>query len=84
MKHHQTSRFRHSAALCVLGSIAVALLTVVCFRLDIYPMTVAFLYLIVIVLVSLRGSFVPAAVVSIIAILCLNYFFTPLLRRFSM
>jgi two-component system, LuxR family, sensor kinase FixL len=77
MKYHQTSRFWHSAAPCVVGSIAVALLTFVCFRLDVDPVAAAFLYLIVIVLVSLRGSFVPSAVVSIIAICCLDYFFTP-------
>src|SRR6266850_7394747 len=77
MKHHQTSRFWHSAAPCVVGSIAVALLTFVCFRLDVDPVTAALLYLIVIVIVSLRGSFVPAAVVSIIAIGYLDYFFTP-------
>jgi PAS domain S-box-containing protein len=77
MKHHQTSRFWHAAAPSVVGSIAVALLTFVCFRLDVDPVTAAFLYLIVIVLVSLRGSFVPSAVVSIIAICCLDYFFTP-------
>jgi two-component system, LuxR family, sensor kinase FixL len=84
MKHHQTSRFWHSAAPCVVGSIAVVLLTFVCFRLDVDPVTAALLYLIVIVLVSLRGSFVPAAVVSIIAILCLNYFFTPPLFHVAM
>jgi two-component system, LuxR family, sensor kinase FixL len=81
MKHHQTSRFWHSAAPSVVGSIAVALLTFVCFRLDVDPVTAAFLYLIVIVLVSLRGNFVPSAVVSFIAICCLDYFFTPPLFR---
>jgi PAS domain S-box-containing protein len=84
MSPNQTSRFWHSAALCVVGSIGVALLTFVCYRLDVDPVTAALLYLIVIVLVSLRGSFVPAAVVSIIAILCLNYFFTPPLFHVAM
>jgi PAS domain S-box-containing protein len=77
MKQNQTSRFWHAAALCAVGSIAVALVTFICFRLDVDPMMAAFLYLIVIVLVSLRGSFVPSAVVSIIAICCLDYFITP-------
>src|SRR4029450_9523443 len=77
MKQNQTSRFWHAAALCAVGGIAVALVTFICFRLDVDPMMAAFLYLIVIVLVSLRGSFVPSAVVSIIAICCLDYFFTP-------
>ena len=38
--------------------------------------TAALLYLIVVVLASLTGSFVLSVVVSIIAILCLDYFFT--------
>jgi K+-sensing histidine kinase KdpD len=38
--------------------------------------TAALLYLIVVVLASLAGSFVLSVVVSIIAILCLDYFFT--------
>jgi C4-dicarboxylate-specific signal transduction histidine kinase len=60
----------------LLGSIALALLTFVCFRFNINPTTVALLYLIVIVLVSLKGSFTPAAIVSIIAYLLLDSFFT--------
>jgi PAS domain S-box-containing protein len=84
MKHPQSSRFWHSAAPCVVGSIGVALLTFVCHRLDVNPVTAALLYLIAIVLVSLRGRFVPAAVVSIIAMLCLNYFFTPPLFHVAM
>src|SRR4030095_885110 len=37
---------------------------------------VALLYLIVIILLSLRASFVPSALVAIIAYICLDYFFT--------
>ena len=77
MKQNQTSRFWHAAALCVVGSIAVALVTFICFRLDVDPVMAAFLYLIVVVLVSLSGIFVPSAVVSIIAICCFDYFITP-------
>jgi C4-dicarboxylate-specific signal transduction histidine kinase len=76
MDHNRTFRFWRSAAQCLLGSIALALLTFVCFRYDVNPTTVALLYLIVIVLVSLRGSFIPSAIVSIIAYLCLDSFFT--------
>jgi len=60
----------------LLDGIAVALVTFVCFRLDVSITTAALLYLIVVVLASLTGSFVLSAVVSIIAILCLDYFFT--------
>jgi PAS domain S-box-containing protein len=69
-------RFWRSAAQCLLGGIAVALVTFVCFRLNVTVATAALLYLIVVLLSSLTGSFVLSAVVSVIAILCLDYFFT--------
>jgi two-component system sensor kinase FixL len=76
MNHNQTYRFWRSAAQCLLGGIAVALVTFVCFRLDVSITTAALLYLIVVALASLTGSFVLSVVVSTIAILCLDYFFT--------
>ena len=42
------------------------------------PGTVSLLYLVVIVLVSLKGGFVPSAAVTLIAALCFNYFVLPL------
>ena len=80
MNHNRTFRFWRSAAQCLLGSIVLALLTIVCFRLQANSTTVALLYLIVIVLVSLTARFIPSAFVSIIAYCCLDYFFT---ARFS-
>ena len=81
MNHNQTYRFWSSVAQCLLGGIAVALVTFVCFRLDVSITTAALLYLIVVALASLTGSFVLSAFVSIAAILCLDYFFTePLFR----
>jgi len=44
-------------------------------RLKLELATVAFAYLIVIVLLSLMGSFYVSAVLSIIAVAALNYFF---------
>src|SRR5262245_61443819 len=76
MNHHQTHRFWRSTAQCLLGGIAVALVTFVCFRFNASTTTAALLYLIVVVLASLTGSFVLSAVVSIVAILCLDYVFT--------
>ena len=72
----QPRRFWHSAVLVLSGGIALALLSYVCFQFHINPTTVGLLFLIVIVLVSLRASLLPAALVSIIAYLCLDYFFT--------
>src|SRR5258705_3646843 len=76
MNQNQIYRFWRSATQCLLGAIAVALVTFFCFRLNASITTAALLYLIVVVLASLTGSFVLSAVVSIIAILCLDYFFT--------
>ena len=76
MNHNQTHRFWRAAAQCLLGGIAVAVVTFACFRLNAGVTTAALLYLIIVVLASLTGSFVLSAVVSIIAILCLDYFFT--------
>jgi C4-dicarboxylate-specific signal transduction histidine kinase len=59
-----------------VGIAALALVTLVCFRFQVNSTTVALLYLIVIVLVSLKSTLAPSALVSIIAYLCLDYFFT--------
>jgi C4-dicarboxylate-specific signal transduction histidine kinase len=70
-----TYRFWRSAAQCLLGSIAVALVTFVCFRLQLRAGIAALLYLIVVVLLSATDAFIPSIFISIIAVLCLNYFF---------
>ncbi len=57
------------------ASIALALLTFVCFRLGLNLATTACLYLIIIVLLSLLGSFLSSAIVSLIAVGCLAYYF---------
>jgi signal transduction histidine kinase len=56
----------------------------ICFRFQVNSTTVALLYLIVIGLVSLKGTFVPSAMVSIIAYVCLDAFFTAPLFTLSM
>jgi PAS domain S-box-containing protein len=84
MNHNQTYGFWRSAAQCLFGAIVLALLTYVCFRLQVNPTTVALLYLIVIVLVSLTSGFIPAAFVSIVAYVCLDSFFTAPLFHLAM
>jgi two-component system sensor histidine kinase KdpD len=59
------------------GSALVGLVTFLCFGLALNPTSTAFLYLIVVVLQSLLGDFLSSAIVSIIAVLCLNFFFIP-------
>jgi len=68
---------RRVSAQCLIGTLAVALLTLVCYRLHLNFFTVGFLYLIVVVLLSTTGGFFSSAFVSIIAIGCLDYFFVP-------
>jgi K+-sensing histidine kinase KdpD len=63
----------HSVAQFLLGRIAIALLTFVCFRLQVRAAIAALVYLIVVVLLSAMDAFVPSVFVSIVAVLCLNY-----------
>jgi signal transduction histidine kinase len=69
--------FWRALAYFLCGGIAFALVTFVCFRLGLNLATPAFLYLIVIVLLSLYGSFVLSAAFSLIGVACLAYYFAP-------
>jgi len=80
-KRHQ--EFWLAAAELLLGTAALALFTWICFRLKLDIATTVPLYMIVVVLLSLRGRVVPAVVLSIFAALCLAYFFTPPLFSFQ-
>ncbi len=65
----------------LLGTIGLALVTLICFRLQVGLATAALLYLMIVVLVSLKGCFISSIVVSVVADVCLDYFFTiPLFR----
>jgi PAS domain S-box-containing protein len=77
MMHHETTSFWASAAPCFFGGIALALVTLACFQLELGLATTAFAYLIVIVLFSLMGSFSLSAVLSTMAVAGLSYFFAP-------
>jgi PAS domain S-box-containing protein len=71
------SRIQRAAGQFLIGLAALALLTLVCSQLGLDSTPTAFLYLIIIVLLSLRGTFVPLAALSVVAVTCLNYFFVP-------
>ncbi len=66
-----------SARQSFLAMIALAGLTFVCFRLQLNISTAGFLYLIVIVLLSLAGDCIASVVTSVVAAMCLAYFFAP-------
>jgi two-component system sensor histidine kinase KdpD len=67
----------------VLGCLLIGLTTFVCYRLQLNLNVTGFIYLIVIVLQSLAGSFASSAVVSVVAVLCLDFLFTPPLFSFE-
>ena len=75
MTSAQTSRFWRLAARYFFGGVGLALLTFVCFRVELGLATTGFLYLVLITLLSLAASFVESAILSVIAVACLNYFF---------
>src|SRR5258708_23005333 len=77
MVQNQTTNFRYLAAQFFLGSTALALVTLAFFRLGIELASTAFAYLIVIVLVSLMGSFIASALLAIMSVAGLNCFFAP-------
>jgi len=71
--------FWHAATQFLIGVLALVLITFAAFRLNLQPGTIALLYLIVVVFVSLRTGFVSSIAVSLIALFCLSYYFRPLL-----
>ena len=60
----------------IWGSLAVALLTTLCFRAHLDFASAIPLYLLVVVLQSLTGDFPASALVSTLAAVCLDFFFT--------
>jgi len=77
MWHRLTFRIGHSAQQSFLAIIALAGLTLACFRLQLNISSVGFLYLMVVVLLSLSGDYVASVVISVVATVCLAYFFAP-------
>jgi PAS domain S-box-containing protein len=75
-------RLRAVAAQFLLGVIGLTSVTLVCFQLDFGVARTGFAYVILIALVSLLGSFSVSVILSIIAVACLNYFFTQPLFSF--
>jgi two-component system, OmpR family, sensor histidine kinase KdpD len=68
--------------LCVLGSLAVGLLTFSSLRLQLGFFSVSFCYLLLIVGHALAGDLASSAVVSLLSAVCLDYFFVEPLFSF--
>jgi two-component system sensor histidine kinase KdpD len=59
------------------GCLLIGLITFICYRLRLNLGVTGFVYLIAVVLQSLAGNFGSSAAVSLVAVLCLDFFFTP-------
>jgi K+-sensing histidine kinase KdpD len=73
----QITGYWRRAAQPLLGGAVLAVLTWICFELQLSLATTCFVYLVAIVLLSLMGNFILSLVLSILAVACLAYFFAP-------
>ena len=69
-----------TAAQFVLGLVGLALITFAAIQLHLQPGAVSLLYLIVVVFLSLRAGLLSSVAVSVVAVVCLHFYFVP---RFS-
>ena len=72
----------HEAKHLLLGLVALATVTGLCFWLDAPLASAAFTYLVVLVLLSLVTNFSSLIVLSLIGVCCLSYFFAPPIHSF--
>jgi C4-dicarboxylate-specific signal transduction histidine kinase len=68
---------RRAVAQSLFGIVALAAVTFVCFRLQLNLATAVCLYLTIVVLLSLQGSLLSSAIVSLIGVGGLAYYFAP-------
>jgi signal transduction histidine kinase len=69
---------RKPATHLLLGMVGLALITFAARLLNLQPGAISLLYLIVVVFVSLRAGFSSSLAVSVVAVVCLHYYFLPL------
>jgi len=67
--------FRGFAIPVLRGAVVLALVTFAAYQLHLNTAAAGFLYLIAVALNCLDSGFVPAAIVSVLAVACLDYFF---------
>jgi PAS domain S-box-containing protein len=83
MSINYNQQFWQPLAELLFGAAALAFLTWICFWLQLDTATTVPLYMIVVVLLSLRGRVLPAVTLSVIAAGCLDYFFSSPLFSFQ-
>jgi signal transduction histidine kinase len=75
------SWYQHPVLLFLFGCAGLGLMTLICFQLNVRGAVAGLLYMTVIVLVSLRRRLIPAVLVSLVAVISLDYFFVdPIFR----
>jgi len=82
IKDEGRPRLPTGVAQFLLGIGGLALITFVCFRLDFGVARTGFVYVILVALVSVLGSFSASVALSIVGAACLNFFFAPPLFEF--
>jgi len=80
----QRPRRLRTLAQCLAASAVLALLTYFGFVLQVNLLTISLLYLLIVVAVASRFGFWQASLISLLAVLCLDYFFTQPLFHFYM
>jgi len=83
MKRIDGRSLRHSAKYALAGGIMTGLLTLLCYRLGFDLSFAAPVYLLIIVLQSLTGDLLSAALISVLAVGCLDYYFVEPLLTFN-
>lgn len=78
MQSETQNRGLRSTTLSLFGSLALASLTFVCYRLQLNLATAVLLCLIVVVLLSVAGDYLSSIVVSVVAVVCLAYLAPPI------
>lgn len=77
LTRRKTLKILQSLLRALPSGIVIAFATFACFAFHAHLAVVSFIFLIIVVLQSLTGDFASAVIVSVIAFLCLNYFFVP-------
>jgi C4-dicarboxylate-specific signal transduction histidine kinase len=84
MPERQSKNLLQLAVQTLLGGIAVAVVTFVSYRLDLNLATATCLLLCVIFLLSLWGSLPASLAISLVAVGCLDYYFSPPIASFEL
>jgi PAS domain S-box-containing protein len=83
MRRFPTSSLKHLVALWLIGGLVLALATWICFALGVNAAATGFVFLAIIVILSLCDSFLSSAIFSVAAAAALDYYFIPPIFSFD-